>query len=191
MDDLPRLVLVDAVRERKALIEEGLAREVLDGVLVAVGAPVTPQVRVSAVRAKLGHQETEPVRGRALAFATAAWVTTGLCPGAPPGQGPARIDLVVGRNRRAPRLPGIRARQIDIPGDQLEVMSGMLVTRPVRTAADLARDLPVGQALPALRLLQELEDVHPPQVLRTLAQMRYARGAALAREVVRAWADMA
>jgi hypothetical protein len=40
-----------------------------------------------------------------------------------------------------------------------------------------------------LRILQELHDLHPPQVLKILAAMPYARGVAIAREVVRVWAD--
>jgi len=190
MDDYSRLVLVDELGEQQALIREGLAREVLDGVLVAGDVPVTPQVRVAAVSLKLGRREVDPDLGRCLGFATAAWVATGVCPGRPRGSGPARIDLVVGRHRRSPRLPGLHARQIDVPGEHLQVTAGVLVTRPVRTAADLARDLPEDQALPALRSLQELADVHPPQVLRILAAMRYARGAAAARAIVRSWAEM-
>ena len=59
----------------------------------------------------------------------------------------------------------------------------------IRTAADIARDLPAAAAIEALMRLRELTDVTPQQVLHRLASMRYARGAATARAVIAAWQD--
>jgi hypothetical protein len=185
MDDAAPVLRVGSAHERAGLIRDGLAREVLSGVLIAADQPITAAVRAHALREKLGLWETDAGRGRAVGFGTAAWVHTGTWPG--PTAGP--IDLVIGRNRRAPRLGGVRVRQVDLPTEHLELLEGLLVTRPGRTAADVARDLPRAHALSVLRTLQELHDVHPPQVLGILASMPYARGAAIAREVVRAWAD--
>jgi len=184
-DDVSPVLRVPAAYEQAGLIRDGLAREILPGVLIAADRPITRAVRARAVREKLGSWETDPNRGRAVGFGTAAWVHTGAWPG--PAADP--LDLVIGRNRRAPRLSGVRVRQVDVPAEHLETIQGLQVTRPGRTAADVARDLPRAHALSALRRLQELHDVHPPQVLQILASMPYARGAAVGREVVRAWAD--
>ncbi|WP_246572074.1 type IV toxin-antitoxin system AbiEi family antitoxin [Kineosporia corallincola] len=187
MDDAGGLFLTVGPRERAALLAEGLAREVVSGLLVLPGVPVTTSVRALALRARLGPHQTDPARGRCFGFATAAWVHGGF-PGLP---APAPLDLVIGRNRRSPRLGGVRVRQVDIPPEQVQLVEGVPVTAPLRTATDVARDLPRDRALPVLRLLQELHDVHPPQVLRLLTRMPYARGVAVARDVVRAWAEMA
>ncbi|GAB3281610.1 hypothetical protein GCM10027456_75010 [Kineosporia babensis] len=181
-------MLVSGLDERDALLRDGLAREVLDLVVVSPLTPVTPEIRALAVREKLGEWETAAHRGRAVGFATAAWILTGSW--ADPVAGPQRLDLIIGRNRRSPRLKTARARQIDVPTEHLQTIETLQVTRPVRTAADVARDLPCDQALALLRLLQELHDVHPPQVLDLLSFMPYARGAAVAREVVREWSEL-
>lgn len=202
MDDSSRLFLIVAVGERAGLLRDGLAREVLPGVLVAADEPVTEQVRALAVRHQLGQWETDSSRGRCLGYTTAAWIYTGVWPfeatGSTAGPGIAnpgrsdsswRLDLVIGRNRRSPRLPHVRVRQVDVPAEHLQPIAGLLVTRPLRTAADVARDLPQPAALALLWQLQELHDVHPPQVLDVLRAMPYARGAAVARTTVQAWAD--
>ncbi|GAB6903982.1 hypothetical protein [Kineosporia succinea] len=195
-DDASLLILARGL-ERAELLRDGLAREILPGVLVAADVAVTPAVRARAVRMKLGDREIDAGRGRSLGFGTAAWLHTGLCPrscaaaGAPTPPLPERLDLIIGRNRRSPRIPGVRARQVDVPPEHLHTVEGVPVTRPHRTAADVARDLPRAEALPQLRLLQEFYDVHPPQVLDLLGQMPYARGAAQARAVIGAWGEMA
>jgi propanediol dehydratase small subunit len=63
------------------------------------------------------------------------------------------------------------------------------VTDPVRTAADVARDLPPDQAVAALRRLGELCGVRPHEVLEMLGIMRYSRGAATARQVIKRWTE--
>ncbi|GLY17347.1 hypothetical protein Kisp01_43620 [Kineosporia sp. NBRC 101677] len=184
--------LVAGYRERAELLRDGLAREVLDLVVVSPSTPITPSIRALAVREKLGHWETDPARGRSIGFGTAGWVLTGSWPsGNASAEHERRLDLIIGRNRRSPRLAQVRVRQIDVPAEHLYVLEGLQITTPVRTAADLARDLPRDEALPRLRLLQEMHDVHPPQVLDLLTAMPYARGAAVARAVVREWAEMA
>lgn len=191
MDDFPGPFLFARGAERAALLGEGLAREVLAGILVPSDVPITRSIRARAVRAKLGHREIHVNHGRCLGFSTAAWLHTGACAGDSGVRVPARLDLVIGRNRRSPRLPDVRVRQVDVPPEQVQVVEGVLVTGPVRTAADIARDLPRTQALPVLRLLQEMHDVHPPQVIDLLQGMPYARGAAVARFTVHDWAEMA
>jgi propanediol dehydratase small subunit len=78
---------------------------------------------------------------------------------------------------------------VSLATEQITYVGPVAVTDPVRTAADVARDLPAPAAVAALRRLGELYDVRSDDVLQVLASMRYARGAATARQAVRAWAD--
>jgi uroporphyrinogen decarboxylase len=76
-------------------------------------------------------------------------------------------------------------------GVDLDIVAGTgpVIAHPVRTAADVARDLPADQAVAALHRLGELCGVRPEHVLQVLATMRYARGAATARPVIKTWTD--
>lgn len=170
-----------AAAETERLLACGLARRVVGDVLVAVGAPDSLAVRCAAAALLL----PPPPGSFVVGFGSAAWLLAG-------GGGvatPARLDVVIPPGRRRPASPVLRVRQVPLPESSVVTVAGVPVTAPVRTAADVARDLPAETALPALRRLGELAEVRPHQVLAELAAMRYARGAANGRRVVRRWAE--
>jgi hypothetical protein len=172
--------------EADQLLKQGLARRVIADVLVARDAPDSREVRAAAA-ALLIPVEFQASSGWVVGFGSAAWLHTGAssAPATPPGE----LQVIIPPGRRRPKLPGVRGRQVALTPDQVIFLGPVPVTDPVRTAADVARDLPVDEAAAALRRLDELCGVRPHQVLQALAGMRYARGVATARQVVRAWAE--
>jgi transcriptional regulator with AbiEi antitoxin domain of type IV toxin-antitoxin system len=170
-----------AAAEAERLLTTALARRVVGDVLVAVAAPDSLAVRCAAARLLL----PPPPGSFVVGFGSAAWLLAGA--GAVPA--PGRLDVVIPPGRRRPVSPVLRVRQVPLPASSVVTVGGVPVTTPVRTAADVARDLPPEVALPALRRLGELAEVRPHQVLTELNAMRYARGAATGRRVVRRWAE--
>jgi hypothetical protein len=178
---------VDAASRAEAqhLLAQGLVRRVVADVLVAFDAPDSTEVRCAAVALLLGPRPGgDP--GWVVGFGSAAWLHAGT---AAVGVVPARLDVILQNGRRRPRSGAVRGRQVVLPREQAMSLYGIPVTNPIRTAADVARDLPADQALIALRRLGELSSVRPHQVAHLLGGMRYARGAATARRVVGAWAQ--
>jgi hypothetical protein len=172
--------------ERIRLLDQGLVRPVIADVLVALDAPDSRVVRARAT----GLLIPRPARadlGWVVGFESAAWLHTGFA--GTEQQPPARLQVIIPPGRRRPRDPLIRGRQIALPPDAVMVFDGVPVTTPVRTAADVARDLPAAEALATLRRLGELVRVSPQDVLATLLTMRYARGVVTARERVKIWAE--
>ena len=172
--------------EATRLLDQGLARPVIADVLVAFDAPDSREIR-SAAAGLLVPAEARVEHGWVLGFGSAAWLHTGVGPSGQPA--PSELHVIIPPGRRRPRAPGIRGRQIALPAEHVMFLGGIAVTDPVRTAADVARDLPTADALRALRRLGELTGVRPHQVIQVLATMRYARGAATARQLVRNWAE--
>jgi AbiEi antitoxin C-terminal domain len=172
--------------EADGLLEQRLARRVIADVLVAFDVPDSREIRSAAV-ALLVPEKVQEEHNWVLGFTSAAWLHTGF--GAAGRDGPAELQVIIPPGRRRPRTIGIRGRQIALPAEHVTFVDGIAVTHPIRTAADVARDLPTAEALPALRRLGELAGVRPDQVLRLLATMRYARGAATARRLIRDWAE--
>lgn len=167
--------------EADRLLGLGLARRVVGDVLVAAGAPDSLAVRCAAAALLL----PPPPGSFVVGFGSAAWLLAGCgAVAAPP-----RLDVVIPPGRRRPGSPVLRVRQVPLAAASVVTVEGVAVTVPVRTAADVARDLPAETALPALRRLGELADVRPHQVLAELDAMRYARGAATGRRVVRRWSE--
>lgn len=172
--------------EAARLLDQGLARRVIADVLVAFDAPDSPQIRTAAV-ALLIPDEIRTEHGWVLGFGSAAWLHTGSGPG--DKTGPSELQVIIPPGRRRPRAAGVRGRQVALPVKHVMFVGEIAVTDPVRTAADVARDLPAAQALAALRRLGELTGVRPHQVTNVLATMRYARGAANARQLIKTWAN--
>jgi hypothetical protein len=175
----------DCLAEADQLLKQGLVRRVIADVLVAFDAPDSREIRSSAV-SLLIPAELRASAGWVVGFGSAAWLHTGL---GTAGSHPAKLEVIIPPGRRRPRLPGVRGRQVALAPDQVIFVGPVPVTDPVRTAADVARDLPADEAVAALRRLGELCGVRPHHVLQVLATMRYARGAATARQVVKTWTE--
>jgi hypothetical protein len=171
--------------EAGRLLEQGLVRLVIADVLVAIDAPDSREIRAAAAALLIPDQVRADL-GWVVGFDSAAWLHTGFGPGQPAS---AELQVIITPGRRRPTSPVVRGRQVALGADQIGFLGGIAVTDPVRTAADVARDLPTVQALSALRRLGELAGVRPHQVIQVLAAMRYARGAATARQLVKKWAE--
>lgn len=167
--------------EVRILLRDGLVRPVVGDVVASCDAPSDRWLRARSARLLI-PSHAEP---RVVGFASAAWVLTGL-----PGP-PARLEVLVPPGQRRPAGEFLRGRQTGLAAQEVTELFGLAITTPVRTAADVARDLAPLPALELLHHLGSIAGVRPGQVLRQLSRMRYARGAAQARKVVRAWADCA
>jgi hypothetical protein len=168
------------------LLKQGLVRRVIADVLVAFDAPDSREIRAAAA-GLLIPAELQAGAGWVVGFASAAWLHTG--PGSARSHPPAELQVIIPPGRRRPRLAGVRGRQVALAPDQVTYLGPVAVTDPVRTAADVARDLPAEEAIDGLRRLGELCGVRPHQVMQVLATMRYARGAATARRAVKMWTE--
>lgn len=176
----------DCPAEADQLLKHGLVRRVIADVLVAFDAPDSREIRATAAGLLIPAEQRAPA-GWVVGFGSAAWLHTGH--GAAASHPPAELEVLVRPGRRRPKLPGVHGRQAALPPEQVIFLGQVPVTDPVRTAADVVRDLPPDQALAALRRLDELCEVRPGQVIEMLATMRYARGAATARQVVTTWSE--
>jgi hypothetical protein len=172
--------------EAEQLLKQGLVRRVIADVLVAFDAPDSREVRALAA-GLLIPTELRVSAGWVVGFGSAAWLHTGLSSAEP--QPPTELQVIIPPGRRRPKLSGVRGRQVALAPDHVIFLGPVPVTDPVRTAADVARDMPADQAVAALRRLGELCGVRPHHVLQLLATMRYARGAATARQVIKTWTE--
>jgi AbiEi antitoxin C-terminal domain len=182
--------LLDSPAEMSRLLAQGLVRRVIADVLVASDAPDSRAVRSAAVALLMPLDARLPLDW-VVGFRSAAWLHTGSA-GTEQGQSHAASDdlqVIVPPGRRRARASGVRVRQVAVEAEQVMFLGGVPVTTPVRTAADVARDLPAAEALPILHRLGELAAVRPHQVTAMLSTMRYARGAAIARRLVAQWAE--
>lgn len=175
----------DCQSEAEQLLKQGLVRRVVADVLVAFDAPDSREIRALAAGLLIPTQ-LRISAGWVVGFGSAAWLHTGLAIRQPP---PPELQVIIPPGRRRPKSPGVRGRQVALPPDQVIFLGPVPVTDPVRTAADVARDLPADEAVAALRRLGELCEVRPHHVLQMLATMRYARGAATARQVIKTWTE--
>jgi hypothetical protein len=176
--------------EVRTLLKDGLVRTVIADVVISAVEPVDQRVRAEAAGLLI------PQRCRdqwVVGFASAAWVHCGYHEGLeqPRPEPPALLEVVVAPGFGRPTTGLLRGRQAVVSSAEITRLHGVRITTPVRTAADVARDLPPLQALTLLHHLGEAAGVTPGQVLRQLSRMRYARGSAQARPVVRAWAECA
>jgi hypothetical protein len=142
----------------------------LDGILLplygksyaAPGVAVTPRLRARAASLAVpDRMRTKVVAGRL----TAAWIYGCAKP-------PERLSLLVDAKHRISSVRGARGCNLhEVRLGQLDVVSlgGMLVSSPLRTAADIALHVESDQALPALRRLLDHQDLGIRLRLLTLA----------------------
>jgi hypothetical protein len=181
---------LDSPAEAEQLLKQGLVRRVIADVLVAFDAPDSREVRAAAVELLMPIEQRVSA-GWVVGFGSAAWLHTGpgrADPSSPP-EAPAELQVIIPPGRRRPKLPGVRGRQVALAPDHVVFLGPIPVTDPIRTAADVARDLPLEQAVAALHRLGELYGVRPHHVLHLLSTMRYARGVAVGRQAIRAWTE--
>jgi hypothetical protein len=178
------------------LVRDGLIRNLLADVFVAHDVPDSPRLRAMAAGLLIpAHRQRE--RSWVVGFTSAAWVYTGLLvpPGVLPGAAPAgpaepsQLEVIIMSGSSRPADPWIRNRQSRLARTEIGLMHGVPVSDPIRTAADVARDLPAGPALELLARLGELEQITAHQVLHRLGAMRYSRGAARAKATVQQWQE--
>ncbi|MDM7831265.1 hypothetical protein [Cellulomonas edaphi] len=122
-------------------LRDGALRLVWGGLAVASDVRVTPELRALAL-ADLVPPRT--VVGRC----SAVWVHTGV-------REPVRLEVLVGRRaRHAPPHPWRTSAEADLAPDDVVRLAGVGVTSVQRTGTDLARVLPVDEAVPLIvRLL--------------------------------------
>jgi len=103
------------------------------------------------------------------------------------GCGPrdADVELVVGA-RRVRGRPGVAIRQDVLAHDEVVEADGVLVTRPVRTALDLASRLPFVEAVVAVDALAHTWDFDPSALLSYPGRRANPRGSLRLPEVVAA-----
>jgi very-short-patch-repair endonuclease len=80
--------------------------------------------------------------------------------------------------------PGLLARQDEIPPDELQGLDGLVVTTPVRTAYDLGRRSPLGEAVVGVDALAHVHLFDPREVLVLARRHLGARGSAQLPQVV-------
>lgn len=180
-----RLVRADA-HEAQGLLADGVVRHLVADVHTEVGHPESAAMRARALwwalapvisrRAQHAATPLDPVIGHR----TAAWVHVG-------GPAPHRIDLVSPPGRARWRDPLLLVHEHRLSRADVVRVAGVQVTSPARTAADLARSVPGGQAIPLLILLHSRCGLGPTAVLAQLEAMSHSRGVRSAREVVQQW----
>lgn len=133
------------------LRRSGSLVELHDGAAVAVGSVVGSRHRARA----LAHEV--PARG-VLGASTAGWVHTGLYDGAVaqawPVGAPVEVSYSPGSHCPASR-PGRVVRRAPGLGADTVRLAGVPVTRPARTAVDVACTAPLEAAVPLLVALAE------------------------------------
>jgi hypothetical protein len=163
--------------ELRLLVATAKVRRLLRGVYVAAGAPETLELRAEAV------VKVVP-RGTVVCGRTAAWLW-GVDALAMSSRGDLPPVDVMGPAGSA------RSRRADTSGrtgpmlesDVVE-LSGIWVTTPARTAADLARLLPRPDALAALDVLMGLPEMSRELIAGVLGRFTRYRGVIQARELV-------
>jgi hypothetical protein len=153
------------------LVRRGALVEVWDGVAAPARVPQTPTLRALAVR------DLVPAR-TVLAGAGAAWVLCG-------GRRPVRLDVLYppGTHRPTP-LPGRVPRQSAVLRSETEVVAGVLVTDPRRTALDVATRCDRATALEILRRLRSARELDVAAAARSLELRFRWPGREKAREVL-------
>lgn len=114
------------------------------GLIWVAGSVYLPRDVAGTPQARRAALELLTPRGATVAMATAVWCRGG--PGLPPSQptatdtGRARVELIVPAGC-VPRsaAAGLRMRQCDVPGAQVERRGQLRLTSAPRTALDLAR----------------------------------------------------
>jgi len=168
------------------LVTEGLLRPLAGVVHIGAHAPDTEGLRARSVLLALAppgglHPIGACARG-VVGFGTAAWVHTG-------GPAASPIDLVIAPGSTRPRRGRMRLHEHRLGPREVQMIAGLRLTSPVRTAADLARSLPAAQVAGQLDRLRRDCGVRAVDVIEQLEGMTRCRGVARARELVLAWAS--
>ncbi|MFJ5957172.1 hypothetical protein ACIQC5_14610 [Paenarthrobacter sp. NPDC092416] len=148
--------------ELQGMAVDGILLPIYGRSFAAPGVAVTPRLRARAAALTIpARVRTKVVAGRL----TAAWIYG--C-----AQPPERLSLLVDAKHRISSLRPARGCSLhEVSLGQLDVVSlgGMLVSSPLRTAADIALHIESEQALPALRQLLDDEELGVRLRLLTLA----------------------
>jgi hypothetical protein len=152
------------------LLRDGVVRLVWGDVAIAADLADTPELRAVALASLV------PARG-VVGRRAAAWVHTGSFP-------PARVDVLVRTGgRRTDPHPGRIAAEATLPPHDVARLGTVRVTTVQRTGADLARMLPIDEAVPMLRGLREV-GFDPERALRHLEELSGQRGVRQARSIL-------
>jgi len=137
------------------------------GVWLLPGVELTHRHRCLAVRHVAGA-------GTVIGARSAAWLH-GLR-----REKPHRVDVVVSRDERRPRLDGVRARHSRtlLRRDVVELADGLLVTAPARTVGDLSRVLAAEPLLYAAIAARQEGQLTEDELRQVCARMRPAEGTA-------------
>jgi hypothetical protein len=163
--------------ELRLLVATAKVRRLLRGVYVAAGAPETLELRAEAV-AKVAP------RGTVVCGRTAAWLwgvdalamsSTGVLP---------PVDVMGPAGSARSRRADTSGRTGPMLESDVVELSGIWVTTPARTAADLARLLPRPDALAALDVLMGLPEMSRELIAGVLGRFTRYRGVIQARELV-------
>jgi hypothetical protein len=161
----------------RLLVATAKVRRLLRGVYVAAGVPETLELRAEAVARVVP-------RGTVVCGRTAAWLwgvdalamsSTGALP---------PIDVMGPAGSARSRRADTSGRTGPLPQSDVVELSGVLVTTPARTAADLARLLPRPDALASLDVLMGLPEMSRDLVAGVLGRFARYRGIIQARELV-------
>lgn len=100
-----------------------------------------------------------------------------------PAGAPAEVVMLGGRRQRP--LTGLTVRRDALGGDEITEYAGSAVTAPLRTAYDLARRLPLREAVVAVDALAHVHGFEPAELLRVDGDRPGRRGSGQLPEVVR------
>jgi hypothetical protein len=183
--------------EAARLSAEGLVTRCIADVLVCADAWLDVDARAHCLGLLLRREGVDPddwVAGHE----TASWVHRGaLAPErdrsltTDPAATPEHV-VVLGPRGRSSRYTGVVVhRQAVLEPDEITWSSGIRLTTPARTTADLLRLLPRSAATAELARLHAATSVTADAIDAALRRRRGARGSVGARQVLREWADHA
>ena len=166
-----------SVKTLRGLVASGLVRRVLRGVFVDAAAADTLELRSQAVVAAVP-------RNVVVCDRTAAWLhgvdVTGLS--GPLDLPPLDVYRIDGDNRI--RREACKAGTRTLSMLDVQLLDGLAVTTPLRTALDLGRLLPRGEAIGALDGLLRLGRFDVDDLYVELPRFRGARGVVQLRRLV-------
>lgn len=167
-----------SAKELRTMVRDGWVRSVLDGVYVDAASADTLDLRAAALF------KVVP-RNAVICDHTAAWLHGADVLGPTVQQGVPAVEVFRfdgdNRIRRSGCSGGTRS--LDPAVDIVEIR-GMLVTTPLRTALDLGRLLPRGQAIGALDALMRVGGFSTYDMTQQLGRFRGARGVIQLRQLV-------
>lgn len=179
-----RRAAVDSGHSRRALsqlLEEGLLREPLRGVLVRADAEDDVGLRAAAAALVLPP-------GAAVCRATAAWLfgIDARRPGTHRDLPPLECAVPIGHS--PVRRPEIRCYTTDLRDEDLTTVEGVRCVRPARTAIDLARWSMPGVGLGVLDAMARRNLVQPTELGALVERWNGARYIDQARRLI-SWCD--